>query len=156
MKWNPPKDEHLIYEALSAIADGRIELIDDNTAKCTSTSRGKYYTISYEEPNLIMSNDNMAFYREEVSYPMVAMLLELGKFKYDTGILTSLKGIKWKDINQKNKNDYMKSVREVLKGLKSQSVDTDLIKAEVKKIFHWIIRLGLNKLGSKVKPPQAY
>lgn len=45
MKWQKPKDEHIIYEALSAIADERFELIDPKHAKCTSTPKGKFCEI---------------------------------------------------------------------------------------------------------------
>lgn len=157
MNWLKPKDEHIIHEALSAIADERLELIDENNAKCTSTSKGKFYTIKYDPATeSIMSDDNMAYYRDEVSYPMVALLLSRGNINYDHEILQYLKGIKWKDINRKNKNDYMKSVNEVLSNLDEKDVNTEVIKTEVNKIFQLILNLDLKKLGEKILPPQAY
>lgn len=157
MHWQNPQDEHIVYEALSAIADGRFELIDNNNAKCTSTSKGKFYTIQYEpSTNSIMSNDNMAYYRDEVSYPMVAFLLENREIEFDRNILEPLKGIKWKDINQKNKNDYMKSVRQVLDNLNQIGIDIDLTQKEVIRIFKAINSKELKKLGEKTVPPRAY
>lgn len=157
MHWQNSQDEHIVYEALSAIADGRFELIDNNNAKCTSTSKGKFYTIQYEpSTNSIMSNDNMAYYRDEVSYPMVAFLLENREIEFDRNILEPLKGIKWKDINQKNKNDYMKSVRQVLDNLNQIGIDIDLTQKEVIRIFKAINSKELKKLGEKTVPPRAY
>lgn len=157
MKWLKPRDEHIVYEALSAIADGRFELTDETTGKCTSTSKGKFYTITYDgDSKEIMSNDNMAYFRGEVSYPMVAMLLVKGECSYDKSILEHLKNIAWKAINQKNKNDYMKSVDQVLKDLEEQKVDVNLIKNEVKKIFEFILAIELSYLGNKTFPPKAY
>lgn len=157
MKWLPPKDEHIVYEALSAIADGRFELIDENNAKCTSTSQGKFYSVKYDPASQsIMSNDNMAYFRDEVSYPMVALLLQRGDIKFNQEILNNLAGIKWKAINQKNKNDYMKSVEQVLADLQAKGVDTELIRSEVNKIFQSLNSFELNKLGAKVFPPKAY
>jgi hypothetical protein len=157
MQWLKPKDEHIVHEALSALADGRFELIDENNAKCTSTSQGKFYSVKYDpKTHSIMSNDNMAYYRDEISYPMVAMLLKKGEIEFDQEILVYLKNIKWKDINQKNKNDYMKSVNEVLGYLEAQGVDIELISNEVDRIFEFIMKLNLNKLGDKVPPPNAY
>jgi hypothetical protein len=157
MHWTKPKDEHIVYEALSAIADGRFELLDEHNAKCTSTSAGKFYSIQYDPlTDSIMSNDNMAYFRDEVSYPMVAMLLAKGEIEFDREILVHLKGIKWKDINQKNKNDYMKSVRQVLADLESKGIDIDLIQSEVRKIFEFVNTRPLNKLGDKKFPPKAY
>lgn len=156
-KWLEPKDEHIVYEALSAIADGRFELTGESSAKCTSTSRGKFYTVNYDpDTNQIMSDDNMAYYRGEVSYPMVAMLLAIDAFEYDHTILDALKGIAWKDINQRNKNDYMKSVGEVLRDLEEKGVKIEIIENEVKRIFTWITGLELKYLGNKVVPPKAY
>jgi hypothetical protein len=157
MNWLPPTDEHIIYEALSAIADGRFEMIDENNAKCTSTSKGKFYSVKYDAAsNSIMSNDNMAYYRDELSYPMVAILLSKGEVKYNESILGNLTDIKWKDINQRNKNDYMKSVSEVLANLKRNGVNIDLIENEVAKIFEFLNTKVLSKLGNKISPPNAY
>lgn len=155
MNWQNPKDEHIIYEAFSAIADKRFEMISDTKARCTSTSKGEYYEIKMIG-NSIMSNDNMAYYRGEVSYPMVAMFLEKGMYPYDKGILKHFVGIKWKDINQKNKNDYMKSVGEVLDDLKSNGVDIEHIQKEVKRIFSELSDTTFQMLGERRVPPQAY
>jgi hypothetical protein len=155
MNWLPPKDEHIIYEALSAIADKRFEMIGDSKARCTSTSKGKFYEIELIG-NAIMSNDNMAYYRGEISYPMVAMFLEKDMYPFDREILNHLIGIRWKDINQKNKNDYMKSVGEVLAKLSNQGVDTEHIKSEVSKIFVELIDTTFTYLGERKTPSNAY
>ncbi len=157
MNWLQPKNGHIIYEALSAIADNRLEMTSENTAKCTSTSRGKFYTIEYDpKSKSIMSNDNMAYYRDEVSYPMVAILLARGDIAFNFEILQHFKGIKWKDINQKNKNDFMKSVKEVLETLEENGIDIETIKLEVMQIFESVVKINLKKLGEKVMPPNAY
>lgn len=155
MNWQNPKDEHIIYEALSAIADNRFDMISDRKARCTSTSKGKYYEIEMIG-NTIMSNDNMAYYRGEISYPMVAMFLEKDMYPYDKEILKYFVGIKWKDINQKNKNDYMKSVGEVLDNLNSKGVDIKHIQNEVKRIFSELLDTTFQLLGERKVPPQAY
>ncbi len=155
--WKQPRDEHVIYEALSAIADGRVELVGENKAKCTSTSKGKFYEIEVElESNSIMSNDNMAFYVEEFSYPMIALLILKDVYRYDKDILPHFKDIKWKDINQKNKNNYMKSVGEVLENLKVNGVDTENIKIEIDRIYKEILDSTWYHLGEKKVPPNAY
>lgn len=157
MYWNPPKNNHIIYEALSAIADNRLIFIDSNKAQCISTSHGKHYDIEYDLTNMaIMSNDNMAYYVNEVSYPMVAILLEKGKINYDRKILEYLKDIHWKDINQRFKNDYMKSVNFVLSSLAQNNVDIEYIKREVNNIWKQLINLKLTILGNKKLPPNVY
>lgn len=157
MLWIKPRDRHYVYEALSAIADKRFELVSENEGKCTSTSKGKYYTVNYDpSTNSIMSNDNMAYYVGEISYPMVAILLLTGTIPYDTTILPFFKDIKWKEINQKNKNNYMKSVMQVLEELEKKGVDIKHIDDEAQRIFDILIQMELQHLGRKVVPPKAY
>lgn len=155
MNWLNPKDEHIIYEALSAIADKRFEMISDTKARCTSTSKGKNYEIEMIG-NSIMSNDNMAYYRGEVSYPMVVMFLEKGMYPYDKEILKHFVGIKWKDINQKNKNDYMKSVGQVLDSIQKSGGDIEHIKGEVNRMYKELCDTTFQILGEKKLPPKAY
>jgi hypothetical protein len=150
MIWKPARDVHTVYEALSAIADGRFVLSNETTAQCSSSSKNKFYTIEFDETtNSIISNDNMAYYVGEVSYPMVAMLLEKGVIKYNKDILVHLKNIKWKEINKKNKNDYMKSVREVLESLSLKGVDTNHIDTEANAIYSQLSKIELNRLSHK-------
>lgn len=157
MDWNIPKDIHTVYEALSAIADGRIQLKSDTLAHVYSTSGNKYYIVEYNsEKKEIMSNDNKAFYVNEVSYPMVAMILLKDEIKYDKSILEYLKDIKWKDINKRNKNDYMKSVKEVLENIKNEGKDTTLIEKEIERIYNEVCSMNLKQLGKKRFPPSAY
>ncbi len=157
MNWLPPKDEHIIYEALSAIADKRFTLTSDTTARCMSTSKGKFYEIKIDKSkNAIMSNDNMAYYVGEISYPMVAMMFTKNILHYDKNILPHLKDIQWKKINQKNKNNYMLSVKQVLEELESRGVETSIITKEIKRIFKELKKTTWIHLGDKRVPPSAY
>ncbi|HAM37712.1 TPA: hypothetical protein DCP42_03295 [Patescibacteria group bacterium] len=158
MYWELPKDEHCVYEALSAIADERITLNENRDgAKCISTSKGKFYTISYDsQTKSIMSNDNMAYYNSRISYPMIAFLMLNGEIEYGYWILNDLKGIYWKQINQKFKNDFMKAVDFVLVDLDKQGKDIELIKKEIERIYKQVRNLKLEMLGEKTFPPQAY
>lgn len=157
MYWKQPKDIHVVYEAISAVADKRISLIGKNKAKCFSTSGKKYYEIEYDpEADSIMSNDNMAYYVGEISYPMIAYFLVIKKISYNKDILKYFKNIKWKDINQKNKNDFMKSVREVLKNIGENDGDVKFIENEADKIFKEVLDLKLKQLGELKLPPKTY
>ena len=165
MKWKAPHISK-VYEALGAIADHRIlrgpaegggGLV---TAKVYSSSRGKFYDVTYgADKNAIMSNDNSAYWKGELGYPAIALLMQLGVLSFDKGIAESLKGIAWKDINQKHKNDFDKTVQDVLahvdslgpQGVKSGDV-VRFCESVLSKIEHW--NLGL--LGKKQRPPAGY
>ena len=65
-----------IYEALGAVADKRLE-ITGNTAKVYSSSKGKFYTVTYDSAtNAIMSNDNACYFVGYLGYPAIAYLLQ--------------------------------------------------------------------------------
>lgn len=156
MVWKQPHISK-IYEALTAIADSRIELDGENKAKCFSSSKGKFYEVEYDSKiTSIMSNDNTAYYTDSVSYPMIALLMLKGKITYNEKLLGMLKGIYWKDINQKFKNEYDKAIEFVLADLQTKGVDINFIQSEVDKIYKIACNLSLNYLGEKRKPPVAY
>jgi hypothetical protein len=103
-----------------------------------------------------MSNDNMAYFRKEISYPMLTVMLQENIIKINLEKLGVLKGVKWKDINQKNKNDYMKSVEEVLNVVKNCGADVEEIKKSVAEVWKelGIIKVGI--LGKFKKPSSKY
>jgi len=143
----------MVYEALSAIADKRFEFTTENRATCISTTKGKSYFIMYDLSTMsIMSNDNMAYYMGETSYPMIALLLVKKVLTYDEKILAHLKSIPWKTINRRNKGDYMKSVLEVLAQLQEKGVDVKHIDDEAEKIYGQVLKLEIGILGKKMMP----
>jgi hypothetical protein len=99
----PPKIK--IYEALGSVADSRLEVMG-NSAKVYSSSRGKYYTVTYDAAQqAIMCNDNGSYWQGYLGYPAIAYLLESGVISYDHDLAKLLGDIHWKDINQGFKND---------------------------------------------------
>jgi hypothetical protein len=153
MKWkNPPVIK--IYEALGAVADGRVE-ISGNTAKVYSSSRNKFYDVSFDpEENAIMANDNGSYWKGYLGYPSIVFLMKIGILSYDEKIAQLLKGIAWKDINQKFKNDFDKTLDYILSS-KSEE-EKDVLKKFVEKVSDEIKNLDLGYLGKKVLPPEGY
>lgn len=155
MIWQKPHISKT-YEALTAIADGRIE-VDGKKAKCFSSSKGKFYEIEYDEStNSIMSNDNSAYYTGTLSYPMIVFLMIKGKVSYNESLLKPLKGIFWKGINQKFKNDYTKAVELVIEDLQKKGEDIEFIQTEVQKIHEEVCKLEMNYLGERKAPPRGF
>ncbi len=153
MKWKNPKPVK-IYEALGAVADKRVE-ISGNTGKVFSSSRNKFYEINYApESNEIMSNDNSSYWTDTLGYPAIAFLMKIKVLSYSEEIGGILKGVLWKDINQKFKNNFEKALDFVL------SSKTD---GERKKLAEFVSEadkeiknLKLGMLGEKVIPPSGY
>lgn len=153
MKWSPPPIIK-IYEALGAVADGRVE-VSGNTAKVFSSSRNKYYDIVFDPAKMaIMANDNGSYWKGYLGYPSIAFLMKTGVLYYDDSIGNLLKGIAWKDINQKFKNDFDKTLNFIL----SQRTEDEryIIETFVKRVDKEIAKLNLSILGKKTKPPEGY
>jgi hypothetical protein len=156
MFWEKPHISK-IYEALTAIADERIELIDKNHAKCYSSSKGKYYEIEFDpKTNSISSNDNTAFYTGSISYPMIAYFMLIGKISYDKDLISIMKGIHWKDINQKFKNNYDKAIESILNQLSEDGHDVEKVESAIQEIYEDVSRLQLIGPDIKKQPPVGY
>jgi hypothetical protein len=94
MKWKlPPRIK--IYEALGCIADGRME-VEGNMAKVYSSSRGKFYTVTYDpERQAIMANDNGSYWQGYLGYPSIAFLMHVGAIRFDHAYAEALEGVAW-------------------------------------------------------------
>jgi hypothetical protein len=155
MKWKTtPKVK--IPEALGAIGDGRVE-ISGNIAKIFSSSGNKFYSITFDpEKKAITSNDNSSYWVGYLGYPGIAFLLARGIVKYEPEFAEALKGVPWKDLNTKFKNDFEKTDAYVKDILEKKGVDLDDFSAEIDRIYEEIDALKLNKLGKTAKPPVGY
>jgi len=150
----PPKIK--IYEALGAIGDRRIELDGDN-AKLYSSSGNKFYIIRYNsENNEIYSNDNASFFVGYLGYPAIAFLFARGLLQYDVKIAEALTGIKWKDINQRHKNNFEKTMLEVNSILESKGFNPEKVADDTSKIMEHLESLDLQKPLTLIKPPKGY
>ena len=168
-----------IYEALGALADGRIEKMKDgcnsgnlNTGNqvvessednCTeewrvySSSGNKFYVVRYDKQNnAIMSNDNGSYWQGYLGYPAIAVLLITGVIKYQPKFAEALKGIKWKDLNTKFKNDYNKTIQYCHQLIQKRGYDLEEFLKEIENINKQIQALKMKKLGKRLRPPQGY
>lgn len=153
MKWKHPPIIK-IYEALGSVADGRLEVLE-NRAKVYSSSGNKFYNVSYDpEKKAIMTNDNGSYWKGYLGYPAIAFLFKIGLLEFKPEIADLLRGIKWKDINQKFKNDFDKTLAYIQESL-SQDKKKELM-VYVREIDSKIKELDLSFLGSKTKPPEGY
>jgi len=153
MKWKQPPVIK-IYEALGSMADGRVE-ISGNTAKVYSFSRNKFYDVSYDpDAQSIMANDNGSYWKGYLGYPSIAFLMKTAIISYDEKVANLLKNIAWKDINQKFKNDFDKTLEFVLSSRSEEEKES--LKNLVDKIESEIKVLDFSYLGKKKLPPKGY
>jgi len=155
MEWKIP-GKIKVYEALGAVADGRI-LIDGDSAKVFSSSRGKSYDVKYSSSeNAMMSNDNGSYWVGYLGYPSVSFLMLKGVLKFNMELAETLKDIPWKDINADNKNDFSKTEEYVLDLVEKNYGRREELEKEADDIVEQIRVLGIKKLGKRTKPPVGY
>ena len=149
----PPKAK--IYEAMSAVADNRIKITGKTNAEVTSSSHDKTYTVVWSNDlTRITSNDNASYWQGYLGYPIVAVLMMRGDVTFDIQIAEHLKGVPWKDINKRFRNDYEKAVDSVLSSLEEKGIDTSILTAEIERIMAQLGHLSLKKLPKGARPPK--
>ena len=154
-KWAIPP-EIKVYEALGGIGDKRIDVSGDE-AKVFSSSKGKFYSIQYnEKENAIMCNDNGSYWKGYLGYPSIAFLMLKGKIKYNPKFSEALKEIPWKDINVKFKNNFSKTEQYILEIVEKRGYKKEELIEEVKQISSQIESLSINQLGKRTIPPKGY
>lgn len=141
-----------IYEALGALADGRIKVAGDH-AEVLSSSRNKTYQVDFDpETNTIVANDNGSYWQGYLGYPAIAFLFATGKIEFNEEMAGSLKGIKWKELNTQFKNDYDKTIQHIYGSIADPKVLNEL-ETEIDRIQSQISGLNLKRPAKIPKPP---
>lgn len=99
-----------VYEAWSALADGRVEMGEDE-ATVTSSNGAKHYTVSWSE-DTYSSNDNASYWQGYAGYPVLAVLMKQGKLPLAEGLIPRFARINWNALNKKHKRDYAAAAEE--------------------------------------------
>lgn len=154
MLWKlPPRIK--VYEALGALADGRVELVDDHSARVHSSARKKTYDVEWNfENNEIASNDNGSYWQKYLSYPGLAVLMKLGKLPYDEPLASVLKDIPWGSLNEDLRRDYAKVEEYVLSLAVKQGASRDQLYEFVTQALEQLTALQLNRPLALKRPPQ--
>lgn len=151
--WKPtPKAK--IYEALSAVADGRVEIVREGEATVYSSDRSKSYAVIWNsEHTAFGANDNASYWVGYMGYPIIATVFELGLISLDRAIAENLAGVNWSKLNQAYKRRYDAAVDHVLEQLKKKNVNVDEIRAYADTSFANLKALKLGRLTPPGTPP---
>jgi hypothetical protein len=141
-----------VYEALGAVADGRIEMTGEYEAKCWSSSGKEYYDVRFgPETRAIMANDNGSYWKGYLGYPSIALLLVLGELPYRDDLAKLLAGIPWKEINTRFKNDFEKTLAHIAGEMRAE--DWRELSAYAEELVRELEDKPYLMLGKLVKPP---
>lgn len=145
-----------VYEALGSIGDERIELLGNESAKVYSSSRQKFYTVTYDPAtNAIMANDNGSYWQGYLGYPSIAFLLVKGILPLRPMYAQALSHIPWKRINTRFQNNFEKTQRLIDRQLLAQGVDMTDFSEYCETIVRALAMLRLQSLGQKTIPPSS-
>lgn len=141
----PPKAK--VYEAMSAVADGRVKMLNGNTAEVTSSSHTKLYMVKWnDDASAMTSNDNGTTWQEYIGYPMIAVLMELKKITYSPDLATLLAGINWKTLNQQFHNNFEHAAESVLSDLEASGKGRSALEQEASSMYEQLRKFNLQKL----------
>jgi len=141
----PPIEK--VYEAYSAIADGRITM-HENHAIVSSSDRSKEYTVTWDG-DAYASDDNATYWQGYPGYPVLAVLMLQGRVPLDTETAALFRGINWKQLNAKFKRDYAKAAAAAMENIDCGPGEKEKIAAEVRGVYEAIALLDIQvKRGS--------
>lgn len=153
MKWKLPPVIKL-YEAIGAVGDGRVEITGDRGSVLSSNGDKRYEVAFDSSRNAITANDNGSHWRGYLGYPAIAFLMSKGIITCDKKWEAALRYFSWKELNVRFKNDYQRTQDYVRHELAGRGYDLEEFDAELEKIMKQIGELGLERLPSRLKPPE--
>lgn len=143
-----------VYEALGALGDGRVRILDKEHAQVTSSAGDKTYQVeTRNEGREVSSNDNASYWQGYVGYPAIAVLLHRGSIPMPAKAAQALAGIPWNELNRRFKRDYAKTLAEVERKLKQAGHDPHEIRAEAEAVMEALRSLAPYR-GKRLRPPR--
>jgi len=119
MKKMPPAAK--AYEAMSAIADGRV-CMHEGYALVDSSDHSRTYEVQWEG-NAYSSTDSATYWQGYPGYPVIAVWMLQGILPHEEGAEQLLKGIAWKQLNEAHRRNYDAAAEDALTHLQQQGID---------------------------------
>ena len=142
--WKPPPRVKVL-EALGCIGDGRIEFVSETEARVVGSDGKRVYRVVWDGSQGIASNDNGSVYRGYLGYPSIAFLMLKGVLPFDQKLAEALRGIPWREINEKFKS-YRDTESYVREHLREKGVSWAYVEAFIMKVLKRIEELKLYKI----------
>ena len=146
----PPRAK--VFEAFTAVADGRVRLTGSGSATVVSSGGDKTYDVEWsEDDRTVTANDNASYWQGYLGYPIVAVLLARGELHAAEVAVAALAGVPWHQLNQRHKRDYDAAVAHVLGELPAGDAAT--VETEVERVLAQLAALDLQRAGRGRRPP---
>lgn len=105
-----------IYEAWSAVADGRVTIAEGSTIEAgraivISSDKAKTYTVTWRDSGSVFtSSDSATLWRGYPGYPVIAVLMKQGRLPYEETVAERFADVNWTARNKEHKRDYAAAV----------------------------------------------
>ncbi len=143
----PPIEK--VYEAYSAIADGRITM-HDTYALVKSSDEKKTYEVSWNG-TVYASSDNATYWQGYPGYPVLAVLMLQGKLPYRKETADKMKNVPWKKWNDQYKRDYAAAAEHVFQELEEKGIETEDIRTDAEAVMKALSALELTVKRGRLK-----
>ena len=131
-----------------------MRLEDAQHASVTSSDSAKVYTVeSSADGTEISSNDNASFWQGYLGYPAIATLIARGLIDADQTATRALAGVQWKALNTRYRNDYDRTLEEVMSDAAARGYDIDAIRAAAAGVLEARRRIAPRQ-GPRRRPPR--
>ena len=150
----PPRAK--VFEAFTAVADGRVRVTGPLSATVVSSGGDKTYDVEWsDDGRTITANDNASYWQGYIGYPILAVLLARGDLHADADAVEALAGVPWHDLNKRFKRDYDAAVAKVLGELEGRGGDAARVGREVDGVLAELAALDLQRAGRGRRPPAS-
>ena len=143
-----------VFEAWSALADGRVALDAEKRRASVASSNGeKAYTVTWSEDGAVYSsNDSATYWQGYAGYPVIAVLMAQGRLPFDRAMADGFAHVNWTKLNERHRRDYAAAVREVVdeRGLDAAQAD-----AAAHEALDALAALDIGLKRGSVRPPRA-
>lgn len=153
--WRPPPRAK-VFEAFTAVADGRVRSTGPGSATVTSSRGDRTYEVTWsEDGRTIAADDNASYWQGYAGYPILAVLLRRGELRADETAVAATSGIPWHELNKRYRRDYAAAVAHAMSELRERGADPALVEREVDDVLRQFSALGLQRAGRGRRPPPA-
>ncbi|MDE5882856.1 MAG: hypothetical protein K2H60_14135 [Muribaculaceae bacterium] len=135
-----------VPEAWTAIADNRVKLAEgyslaSGSAVVASSDGDKSYMVTWRDGGQIFTSTDPATYWQGYSgYPVIAVLMLLGRLSYNKELAAKFAGVEWKKVNTKFRNDYSKALKYVEE---ERSIDAEAVTSASTEVLNELKSLAL-------------
>ncbi|WP_054842186.1 hypothetical protein [Vulcanisaeta distributa] len=138
----PPRIK--VLEALGALADGRVEVINDKEAVVKSSDGTRMYKVYVDVSRReVDSTDNGTVHRGGyVGYPIISFLMVKKLLPINEGLMQSLKGIPWRRLNEEYRS-YAR-VMEVI--IKDKGLNENEVNKYIDQVLSMLRRMNLKRV----------